>query len=338
MVALVIVTVVLLIYANVIPVYYSSTAKQLTTSGSPPFLNPYLNQTVLPNRGDELADDYSSREWDDDDDIESGRIRYKHTHRRLPHAIIIGARKAGTRALLTFMNMHPQVQVAKNEVHFFDDDQNYGYGYEWYRKKMPFSFPGQITMEKSPAYFVSDVTPARLHAMNSSVKLLLIVRDPVERAVSDYLQIKENKMTKGKPVLSFEELAIDQNTGEVDSTYNPIKRSIYFRYMRRWLEYFPLEQFLIISGEQLVRDPATILQKVEKFLGIEHRLTAENFYYNESRGFYCLQTDAEKRCLVESKGRPHPPMDPIVQQKLQNFFRPFNHRFYRLVQRDFGWP
>ncbi len=42
--------------------------------------------------------------------------RYKHTKRRLPHAIIIGARKAGTRALLTFMNMHPQVQVAKNEV------------------------------------------------------------------------------------------------------------------------------------------------------------------------------------------------------------------------------
>ncbi len=46
-----------------------------------------------------------------------GRIcRYKHTKRRLPQAIIIGVRKAGTRALLTFMNMHPQVQVAKNEV------------------------------------------------------------------------------------------------------------------------------------------------------------------------------------------------------------------------------
>ena len=286
-------------------------------------------------RGHDLIDDYGSNEPEDE---ENGRIRYKHTHRRLPQAIIIGARKAGTRALLTFMNMHPQVQVAKNEVHFFDDDDNYAYGYDWYRKKMPFSFPGQITMEKSPAYFVSDVTPGRLHAMNSSIKLLLIVRDPVDRAVSDYLQIKENKVSKGKPVLSFEELAIDQNTGDVDSTYNPIKRSIYFRYMRRWLDTFPLEQFHIISGEQLVQDPATVLAGVEKFLGIEHRLTEKNFYYNESRGFYCLQTDAEKRCLVDSKGRTHPELDPIVRQKLQNFFRPFNRRFYRLVERDFRWP
>ncbi len=64
-------------------------------------------------------------------------------------------------------------------MHFFDSDENYGYGLEWYRKKMPYSFPDQITVEKSPAYFVSDTAPARAYAMNNSVKLLLILRDPV---------------------------------------------------------------------------------------------------------------------------------------------------------------
>ena len=80
-------------------------------------------------------------------------------------------------------------QAAKNEVHFFDDDSSYEEGLDWYRKKMPYSFAGQITLEKSPAYFVDDRVPARVHEMNSSIKLLLIVRDPVERTVSDYLQV-----------------------------------------------------------------------------------------------------------------------------------------------------
>ena len=96
-------------------------------------------------------------------------------------------------------------------------------------------------------------------------------------------------MTRGKPVLLFKELVINQNTGEVDRSYGLIKCSIYFQYMRRWLEYFPLEQFLIISGEQLVQNPATVVEKLEKFIGIEHWLTSDNFYLNQSRAFYCRQ-------------------------------------------------
>ena len=67
----------------------------------------------------------------------SERMRYKHTNRCLPGCIVIGARKAGTRALLTYLDLHPHLRTAKNEVHFFDDDENYMQGLEWYRKKMP---------------------------------------------------------------------------------------------------------------------------------------------------------------------------------------------------------
>lgn len=70
-------------------------------------------------------------------------------------AIIIGVRKCGTRALLEMLFLHPQVQKAAGEVHFFDRDDNYGKGLEWYRKKMPYSFRGQVTIEKSPSYFVT---------------------------------------------------------------------------------------------------------------------------------------------------------------------------------------
>lgn len=53
------------------------------------------------------------------------------------------------------LNLHPRIQKAAGEVHFFDRDENYIKGLEWYRKKMPHSFRGQITIEKSPSYFVT---------------------------------------------------------------------------------------------------------------------------------------------------------------------------------------
>lgn len=68
---------------------------------------------------------------------------------------MIGVRKCGTRALLEMLYLHPRIQKAAGEVHFFDRDDNYWKGLEWYRKKMPHSFRGQITIEKSPSYFVT---------------------------------------------------------------------------------------------------------------------------------------------------------------------------------------
>ena len=92
-----------------------------------------------------------------------------------------GIRKAGTRALITFLNLHPQIQTAKNEVHFFDDKETFDNGMEWYRKRMPYSFTGQITLEKTPGYFKTREAPERVYKMNATVKILLIVRDPTER-------------------------------------------------------------------------------------------------------------------------------------------------------------
>lgn len=71
-------------------------------------------------------------------------------------------------------------------MHFFD--KFYHRGPEWYRQRMPATLPGQITMEKTPSYWVTRLAPKRVYAMNPSVKLLAVVRDPVTRAVSDYTQ------------------------------------------------------------------------------------------------------------------------------------------------------
>lgn len=155
---------------------------------------------------------------------------------RLPQSIIIGARKCGTRALLEFLGIHSRVQIARDEVHFFDEDNKYDLGLDWYRRQMPFSLPEQMTIEKTPAYFVTDAAAHRIRAMNASIKLIVIVRDPVTRLVSDYAQLNANKVAKGeKPLRSFEQMVLLSN-GEVDINYKPVRSSIYSVFFARWSE------------------------------------------------------------------------------------------------------
>ncbi|XP_023665928.1 heparan sulfate glucosamine 3-O-sulfotransferase 5 [Paramormyrops kingsleyae] len=258
---------------------------------------------------------------------------------QLPHAIIIGVRKGGTRALLEMLNLHPAVVKASQEIHFFDNDRNYARGVDWYRQKMPFSFPQQITIEKSPAYFITEEVPERIFKMNSSIKLLVIVREPTTRAISDYTQVLEGKERKNKTYHKFEKLAIDANTCEVNTKYKAVRTSIYTKHLERWLKYFPVEQFHIVDGDRLIVDPLPELQLVEQFLDLPSRISQYNLYFNATRGFYCLRFNVVfSKCLAGSKGRIHPDVDPSVVAKLQRFFHPFNQKFYQITGRTFSWP
>ncbi|XP_066596803.1 heparan sulfate glucosamine 3-O-sulfotransferase 5 [Prorops nasuta] len=291
----------------------------------------------------------------------SSKVHFSRTNRHLPQAIIIGVRKCGTRALLEMLFLHPQIQKAAGEVHFFDRDDNYAKGLEWYRKKMPYSFRGQITIEKSPSYFVTPEVPERIRAMNASVKLLLIVREPVTRAISDYTQLKTHAATASTLMMtprsttlqqqqlqliqqqqqmatkSFEELVMKPD-GSINESYRPVAISLYHTYMHRWLEVFSREQILVVNGDQLIEDPVPQLRRIESFLGLEPRIGRHNFYFNHTKGFYCLKNETAEKCLRESKGRRHPRVSPVVVTKLRKFFNEHNQRFYELVGEDLGWP
>ena len=86
------------------------------------------------------------------------------------------------------MMMHPNLarKVKPAEPHFFNRDRAYNKGVRLYLKYMPISEPGQITFEKTPNYFVDPGVPERIQKFNSSIRLLLIVRDPTKRLVSEY--------------------------------------------------------------------------------------------------------------------------------------------------------
>lgn len=255
--------------------------------------------------------------------------------RHLPDIIIIGVRKGGTRALLEMLRLHDSIATAQNEVHFFDSDAHYQQGLEWYMAQMPLAQPGQLTVEKTPAYFTSVVAPERIHRMNPSVRLLLIVRDPVDRVLSDYTQVFHNQLQKHKVPQPIEDLLL--RDGQLNLDYKAVNRSVYHPHMQRWLRVFPRDSFHIVDGDMLIRDPLAEIKKVEFFLRLKPQITEENFYFNRTKGFYCLKEQGHERCLHESKGRTHPNVVPEILQKLCKYFQEPNKKFFELVGRTFDW-
>lgn len=242
--------------------------------------------------------------------------------RRLPQAIIIGSRKSGTRALLRFLEINPSVRAAHNEVHFFDKPQNFKLGIDWYRSQMPKSYSNEITIEKSPAYFVTQSVPDRVKAMNSSIKLIIIFRDPVTRLISDFSQLIANKVVENNDEQNGNEESGDYNDeheaygmvsknftkitwtkaekdfekyvlrpdGGIDDQRRAVKIGMYSIYLERWRALFPPEQFHFVDGETLISDPHKELHKLELFLGLKPTIRPDHFVFNARKGFFCLTT------------------------------------------------
>lgn len=83
----------------------------------------------------------------------------------------------------------------------------------------------------------------------------------------------------------------------------------------------------------------TIVSMCTRFLNTYlYHTGRKNFYFNETKGFYCLRNDTTDKCLRETKGRKHPRVDPAVVTKLRKFFIQHNQRFYDLIGEDLGWP
>ncbi|XP_051490744.1 heparan sulfate glucosamine 3-O-sulfotransferase 3B1-like [Apus apus] len=255
--------------------------------------------------------------------------------KRLPQAIIIGVKKGGTRALLEFLRVHPDVRAVGAEPHFFD--RNYERGLAWYRDLMPRTLEGQITMEKTPSYFVTKEAPARISAMSKGTKLIVVVRDPVTRAISDYTQT----LSKRPDIPTFESLTFkNRTTGLIDTSWSAIQIGIYAKHLENWLLHFPIGQILFVSGERLISDPAGELGRVQDFLGLKRIITDKHFYFNKTKGFPCLKKaegSSKPHCLGKTKGRTHPDIDQEVVQRLRDFYRPFNMKFYQMTGQDFGW-
>ncbi|VDL72139.1 unnamed protein product [Nippostrongylus brasiliensis] len=237
-----------------------------------------------------------------------------------PTAIIVGVKKGGTRALLEFLRLNPNIRAPRQEVHFFD--RNYNKGLEWYRSQMPLVTNGQVTIEKSPAYFHSRTAPERIRAFNPSMKIIIVVRNPVMRAISDYTQSASKRRTIGE-MPSFEDMAVGNCAPWLKTNCSSKVDGVNIH---------------IVDGERLVADPAAEVATTERFLGLESVVQANNFAVNPVKKFPCVRhPDATLHCLGKTKGRTHPRVRRSVLHQLRRFYAPENEKFFRLINRSLIW-
>jgi hypothetical protein len=241
-------------------------------------------------------------------------------HRQLPDFVIIGTMRGGTTSLYRYLSHHPDVgKPLRKEVHFFDF--NYDRGVEWYRAHFPEKGHYQVVGEASPYYVVHPDVPARLHQLLPHVLLVLLLRNPIDRALSHY----QVMVRRGHETLSFQE-AVEReperlrDAGGADNLswrhHSYLARGVYAPQIERWLGLFPPSQLHIIKSEDFYRDPTSVIMEVQTRLGLSPRRPDRMKPHHRSE---------------------YPPMDAALRRRLQDYFAPFNQQLYALLGRDLGW-
>jgi hypothetical protein len=258
-------------------------------------------------------------------------------HRRLPDFIIAGAQKAGTTSLWSYLSEHPLIEPPMiKEVHFFD--QNFHLGIDWYRMHYPLngttrsrsgSDQKTLTGESSPYYMFHPLVPQRVATVLQQVKIILLVRNPIDRAFSHY----QHSCRRRHETLTFEEaievepqrLAGEQERLVADPGYDSaahrrysyLARGQYLEQIRRWQQHFPPQRLLILESGQFFRGTADAFARVLEFLELPPWQPAQ--FGNRYPGRYREKmSDATRRKLIE-------------------YFAPHNERLYAHLGTRFDW-
>jgi len=256
--------------------------------------------------------------------------------RVLPDFIIIGAAKSGTTSLYDYLIQHPSVHTALwKEIYFFD--RYFPRGMVWYRANFPSKFQkffqifflrkNFLTGEATPTYFHHPLTPKRISMLLPSVKLIVLLRNPIDRAYSHYQM--ERKF--GYEELSFEEAIVSEDIRLQGESEKMIKDPNYFSYKRQifsyvttgfyaehlamWMKYFSKNQLMIINSKDLENNTDRIFQEVLDFLGLD---SYKIKFKKQNVGKYDQMNENTRKILFEK-------------------FESQNKKLYELINKNFNW-
>ena len=195
---------------------------------------------------------------------------------RLPDFLGLGVQKGGTTSLHRMLEQHPGVFLPPvKEVHYFS--LNFAAGEQWYRRQFADARHEQCCGEITPYYLFHPEVPKRVHALLPKARLIVLLRDPVDRAISQYF----HSCRLGLESLPIEEaLAAEserlQAAGAVlqpadgrhrsHQEHSYLSRSRYELQLPAWEALYPGEQLLVLRSEDLFNKPAEIWARVLEFL------------------------------------------------------------------------
>jgi hypothetical protein len=191
--------------------------------------------------------------------------------------LIVGSQKSGTSALNKYLHAHPRLCMARRkEVHFFDNEQLFSgdeVDYSHYHSFFSPRFPKNICGETTPNYMYWYNAPRRIWEYNPKMKLIFILRNPIDRAFSGWNMEYQRK----REFLPFAE-AIRTESQRIKTKlpfqhriYSYVDRGFYTDQIRRFWHFFPRKQTLFLKHEQLRDEPQAALGQIWKFLGIQKK-------------------------------------------------------------------
>ena len=243
----------------------------------------------------------------------------------LPDFLIIGAQKCGTTSLYAYLVSHPKINSAsRKELHFFD--RHFQKGSAWYRSH--FNSGNHLTGEATPYYFFHPLGIRRIYSLLPNVKLILLLRNPVDRAFSHYY----HEVLSGLENLSFEEAIKEEPkrlSGEVEKmkeqngyysfayeNYSYLERGKYIERIKVLYKTFDPNQIMIIKSEEFFSHPKLITNKVFDFLGLANfDQFSPDVFNHETEG------------IISSSTR----------KNLKEFFKPYNEELSSFLKKDFNW-
>lgn len=255
----------------------------------------------------------------------------QYQDRALPDGLIIGVQKAGTTALYRYLRRHPGIAGVilrpdaaphhSKEVHYFDS--NHHKSVRWYRAQFPKRSEGKFVIEATPGY-THPHAASRMHALLPAAKLVLSLRDPVDRAYSRYQHLlrqprTEDLLRDGEVLLSFRE-CVDRLLGGKTlkgDTNRLLKSGHYAEELSHLYTLYPREQVHIVNFAELGQDPARVVAGILKFFGLP---SADLGPYDPVHvGGYRERMDQE------------------TEARLREYFAPHNKRLEELLGYSMGW-
>lgn len=254
-----------------------------------------------------------------------------------PTFIIIGTQKGGTTSLYHYLTQHPLILAAlEKEVRFFD--YKFEKGEAWYHAHFPLKSTAYywkmrhnrevITGEASPNYLFDPRPPERIMATLPTVKLVIMLRNPIDRAYSSY-QMGVRRGWEDKTFAEAIAIEAERTDGELQKikedpayighnrhTFSYLARGRYAEQISPWLQFFPREQMLFIKSETFFNNPKDVLTSVFNFLGVPAEVDINYRPHNVGR---------------------YTTMDSKIRAQLTAYFEQYNQQLYKMLNRDFGW-
>ena len=192
---------------------------------------------------------------------------------RLPNLICPGAMKSGTTTLFDIVKQHPDIFVpAKKELHFFSDA--YEKGLKYYSKYFKDAGSQKYRIDITPYYMFPETVPGRIfESCGKDVKFIFILRNPVDRAYSMHF-MRKNMLVESKSfekAIGLEEKRISKNS-TFQRRYSYISRGYYYAQIKKFLDYYPIENMHFIIFERFTEDMEGETRRLFRFLNIDENV------------------------------------------------------------------